>query len=46
MTDLMITGPFKPLSLDELFELALPEVEYLVDELLPFGSACLLSARE
>ncbi|MDP9365128.1 MAG: helicase RepA family protein [Chloroflexota bacterium] len=37
---------FRPLSLDELFALELPEVEWAVDGLLPLGAAGLLSARE
>lgn len=40
------TTGFQPLSLTELFSLVLPDVEYVVDELLPLGHACLLSARE
>ena len=37
---------FKPLSLDELFALDLPPLEYVVDGMLPLGHACLLTARE
>lgn len=37
---------FQPLSLSELFSLQLPDVEFVVDELLPLGHAFLLSARE
>lgn len=37
---------FSPLSLEQLFALELPEVEYVVDGILPLGSAALLSARE
>ncbi len=37
---------FSPLSLEQLFALELPAVEYAVDEILPLGSAALLSARE
>lgn len=39
-------APFVPLTLDQLFALNLPEITYLVDELLPQGAACLFSARE
>jgi RecA-family ATPase len=38
--------PFRPLSLDDLFALDLPEQEYVVDEILPTDSAGLLSGRE
>ena len=37
---------FAPLSLTELFALELPEPEWVVDGILPLGSATLLSARE
>ena len=37
---------FRPLSLDQLFALDLPEPEWLVEGLLPLGAAGLLSARE
>ncbi len=45
MTD-VTSYPFVPLSLDELFALELPELDYVVEEVLPSGSACLLSGRE
>jgi hypothetical protein len=38
--------PFTPLSLQALFSLELPEITFTVEEILPTGSACLLSARE
>lgn len=38
--------PFVPLSLEDLFALELPELEYVVDEILPTDSAALLSGRE
>jgi len=46
MTDETIIHPFVPLSLDKLFALELPEVEYVVEEILPTDSAGLLSGRE
>jgi hypothetical protein len=46
MIDPTVTAAFKPLSLDELFSLELPELEFVVDGILPLGSACLLNARE
>jgi len=46
MMDPAIVEPFKPLTLDDLFGLELPELDYVVDEILPSGSACLLSGRE
>ncbi|MDQ3780467.1 MAG: helicase RepA family protein [Chloroflexota bacterium] len=45
MTDSTL-DPFLPLSLDALFALDLPDVDFVVDDLLPSGSACLLSGRE
>jgi RecA-family ATPase len=41
-----VAAAFQPLSLTQLFDLELPEVEWAVDELLPLGTATLLSARE
>ncbi len=46
MSEIMDTEPFSPLSLEKLFALDLPELEYVVEEILPSGSACLLSGRE
>jgi hypothetical protein len=46
MTDATTPGPFVPLSLDDLFALELPELEYVVEEILPCDSAGLLSGRE
>jgi hypothetical protein len=42
------TGPsaFTPLSLDELFALELPEIEFLVEDILPTAAVCLLDGRE
>lgn len=37
---------FHPLSLNDLFALDLPELEFVVDEILPTDSAGLLSGRE
>jgi hypothetical protein len=37
---------FTPLTLEELFALDLPELDWLVDELLPRGSFGMLAARE
>jgi hypothetical protein len=41
-----VSAAFQPLSLPQLFDLELPEVEWAIDELLPLGAAALLSARE
>jgi len=38
--------PFRPLSLDDLFNLDLPDPEWLVDGLVPLGASTLLDARE
>ena len=38
--------PFTPLSLDDLFALELPELDYVVEGILPTDSAGLLSGRE
>lgn len=38
--------PFAPLSLDALFALDLPELDYVVDGILPTDAAGLLSGRE
>lgn len=46
MTDEYVIDPFVPLSLDELFALELPELDYVVEEILPSDSAGLLSGRE
>jgi hypothetical protein len=46
MTEATATAPFRPLTPEDLFALELPEVDYVVDDLLPSGSACLLSGRE
>ena len=40
------TSGFKPLTLDELFALVLPEPEWAIEGLLPLGHAALLTARE
>lgn len=39
-------GGYQPLSIRDLRALELPKLEYVVDGLLPLGSATLLSARE
>jgi hypothetical protein len=39
-------GPYRPYSLDELFALELPELDYVVDGILPTDAAGLLSGRE
>jgi hypothetical protein len=39
-------APFAPLSLDALFALELPELDYVVDGILPTDAAGLLSGRE
>jgi hypothetical protein len=41
-----IDAPFSPLSLEAFFALELPEIEFVVEEILPAGSACLLDGRE
>ena len=41
-----IDAPFTPLSLEAFFALELPEIEYVVEEILPAESACLLDGRE
>jgi hypothetical protein len=38
--------PFRPYSLEDLFALELPELDYVVDGLLPTDAAGLLSGRE
>jgi hypothetical protein len=40
------TSAFTPLSLDALFALELPEVEYVVEGVLPTEAFCLLHGRE
>src|SRR5215210_8238892 len=45
MTEIVTAG-FHPLSLDELFALELPEIDYIVEEILPTESFCLLDGRE
>jgi hypothetical protein len=41
-----IDAPFSPLSLEAFFALELPEIEFVVEEILPAESACLLDGRE
>lgn len=46
MTEPTDLDPFVPLSLDDLFALDLPELDYVVEGILPTDAAGLLSGRE
>jgi hypothetical protein len=46
MTEHTDVDPFAPLSLDDLFNLELPELNYVVEGILPTDAAGLLSGRE
>lgn len=46
MTEASTSGPFRPLTISDLFAFEVPEIEYAVEGILPQGSACLLSGRE
>src|SRR5215213_344273 len=41
-----VPSAFTPLSLDALFDLELPAVEYVVEDILPTEAFCLLDGRE